>query len=257
MNKIKRRLLFICEGMIDEPAFIKKLMSEAFPHFAYDIYTYKTNIHILADKLASDYPDFDSGNTDIRLILSAMESDESAKHMLERDYSDIILAFDFDPHHTGSRFDIVRRMLSYYVDTTDMGKLYINYPMMQSLKHFKSLPDPEYLFRNASPVDYKKLVDNESWCTDIRKYTYSIFVSIAVHNICKLSCILSGINSLPDASIYIGFHSTSIFDKEEKQFNATGEVSVLNTLILFVVDYNPSQFFNMVNTHKHKFNINL
>lgn len=257
MKRIKRRVLFICEGAIDEPAFINKLMAEAFPDFDFEIYTYRTNIHILADQLSSEYSDFDSGNTDIRLILSEMESDVDAKNMLDRDYSDTILAFDFDPHHTAPRFEIVRRMLSYYVDSTDMGKLYINYPMMQAFKHFKSLPDTEYSTRKAEPAGYKQLVDSESWCTAIRKYSYTAFVSIAVHNICKLSYLLSGVYDLTSVDHYRKIQSKIVFDKEVSSFELTGEVSVLHTLILFIVDYNPAQFFSMINTHQHKFQIGI
>ena len=83
-----------------------------------------------------DYPDFDSGEVDIQLILKEMESDEETRKMLSSDFSDIILAFDFDPHHDHPRFDTVMKMLEFYVDSTDMGKLYINYPMMQPFKHF-------------------------------------------------------------------------------------------------------------------------
>ena len=50
---------------------------------------------------------------------------------------------------------------------TDMGKLYINYPMIESYQHFKSIPDCEFEDRKV-PVSlqpgkrYKELVKRES-----------------------------------------------------------------------------------------------
>lgn len=55
----ERKILFICEGNKDEPRFLKTLMKKAFPFLEYSVYSYQTNIHILASRLEEDYPDFD------------------------------------------------------------------------------------------------------------------------------------------------------------------------------------------------------
>lgn len=57
----EQNILFICEGLEDEPGFIKKLMSVSYPSLKYRVYSYKTTIHTLASKLDHDYPDFNSG----------------------------------------------------------------------------------------------------------------------------------------------------------------------------------------------------
>ena len=64
-----RKLLFICEGLQDEPDFLKHMMLKVFPDISYKIYSYRTTIHTLASRLKNEYPDFDDGYHDIRLIL--------------------------------------------------------------------------------------------------------------------------------------------------------------------------------------------
>lgn len=54
-----------------------------------------------------------------------------------------------------------------FEDSTDMGKLYLNYPMIESYLHLKSIPDEEYINRkipvSLQPGDkYKGMVKSES-----------------------------------------------------------------------------------------------
>ena len=54
-----------------------------------------------------------------------------------------------------------------FADLTDMGKLYLNYPMIESYLHLKSIPDEEYINRkipvSLQPGDkYKGVVKSES-----------------------------------------------------------------------------------------------
>ena len=67
-------------------------MEVSYPLLPYRIYPYKTTIHTLASKLEMDYPDFDSGEMDINLILREMETDKEKKKLLSEKYSDIVLA---------------------------------------------------------------------------------------------------------------------------------------------------------------------
>lgn len=249
----EQNILFICEGLEDEPGFIKKLMSVSYPSLKYRVYSYKTTIHTLASKLDHDYPDFNSGEVDIQLILKEMESDEETRKMLSSDFSDIILAFDFDPHHDHPRFDTVMKMLEFYVDSTDMGKLYINYPMMQSFKHFSALPDLAYLEKCASPFGYKKLVGLESRFSDLSGYRFETFVKIAVLNIRKVNNILNGSCSLMTADEYKKIDWKEVYGTELELFLNTGETHVLNTLCMFMTDYNVNRFFSLVCKHQEKY----
>ena len=249
----EQRILFVSEGLEDEPAFLHKLMKEAYPALHYRIYSYKTTIHTLAARLEEEYPDFDSGDVDIQFVLREMENDVNQRTLLSSHFSDVILAFDFDPHHDHPRFDFVQRMLAFYTDSTDMGKLYINYPMMQSFKHFISFPDPGYRYRCASPYGYKELVGRESRFSDLTKYSYETFVRIAVQNVKKLHLILHGSYALPPKEAYLEIDWMSVYGIELEMFDEQGITHVLNTLCFFLLDYNTSNFFSMVARHREKY----
>lgn len=251
----ERKILYICEGLQDEPGFLKKLMEKSYPDVPYRIYPYKTTIHTLASKLSEDYEDFDSGDYDIRLIIREMESDPEQKKLLSENFTDIIMGFDFDPHHDNPDFETVKRMLEYFTDSTDMGKLYINYPMMQSFKHFVSLPDPEYKYRISPPYDYKKLVGEESRFTDLSKYQYDTFIQIAVQNLVKVWGILHGTFRMPSYNEYLSMDLSELYQTELEMFWTTDKTHVINTLIFFLIDYNPSTFFSIVSRHPEKYGV--
>lgn len=245
-----RKLLFICEGLQDEPDFLKHMMLKVFPDISYKIYSYRTTIHTLASRLKNEYPDFDDGYHDIRLILRDNEKNQDLRDILSGSFSDIILAFDFEPHHDHPDFDTVRRMLAYFCDSTDMGKLYINYPMMQSYKHLKCLPDPDYINRKAFPRGYKELVGIESCMTDLQKYNYEIFIQIAIHNLIKIYNILRNLRLIPDSESYYKMDWVELFDRELEIYWNTDMVDVINTLCFFPVDYNPADFIERIRRHQ-------
>ena len=63
---------------------------------------------------------------------------------------------------------------------------------MQSYKHLPALPDSQFFKTKATISDwghYKQIVDNISAYTDITKYTYPIFVSLAAHHLKKANYV--------------------------------------------------------------------
>lgn len=70
-------------------------------------------------------------------------------------------------------------MQKFFTDATDMGKLYINYPMIESYKHLKKLPDYDYSERKI-PVSlqpgkkYKALVDHETVIDKVVEFPHRI-----------------------------------------------------------------------------------
>ena len=129
----------------------------------------------------------------------------------------------------------------------------INYPMMQSFKHFSALPDLAYLEKCASPFGYKKLVGLESRFSDLSGYRFETFVKIAVLNIRKVNNILNGSCSLMTADEYKQIDWKEVYRTELELFLNTGETHVLNTLCMFLTDYNVNKFFSLVCKHQEKY----
>jgi hypothetical protein len=251
-------VLFIVEGDSDEVQFLRNMLGKCFAQNNFQIYSYKTNIHILAQVLYNDYPDFEDDDIDIKLVLRSLETNDYKRQILSQEYRDVFLIFDFDPQHDTPHFDTLRRMIAFFNDSTDRGKLFINYPMMQSFKHFGILPDDTFKDRKVNVWQishYKELVGNESKFTDVTKYSYIMFVSLAVHHIRKANYLLSGQYELPDLDAYFTWSSLVLYDLQRAMFAGAGEVYVLNTSMFLIMDFAPAIFLHQIRTSQDKFDI--
>lgn len=250
--------LFIVEGDTDEPRFIKQLFQKCYSSVKFKTYTYRTNLHNLAKIIEEEYSDFEEDEIDIKLVLKSQEGNENKRRILEAKYTDIFLIFDFEPQQDVPRFPVIRRMLTYFNDSTNHGKLFINYPMMQSFKHFTRLPDPDFASLKI-PIDdcrrYKQIVGEVSKYTDVTKYTYPHFMSIAVHHLRKANLIMSGVYETPKKEDYLQWNYVQIFDKQIEEKDTNNAVFVLNTCIFILVDYRPSSFFMQLLDRKQQFSI--
>ena len=130
--------------------------------------------------------------------------------------------------------------------------------MMQSFKHFSTLPDDTFCTKKVNTAQlsrYKELVGNESNYTDVTKYSYLTFFSLAVHHLRKANYILSGKYELPEVDVYYTWNSLDLYDKQCALFNAQGEVYVINTCIFMLMDFAPISFLHQANTCREKFDI--
>ena len=246
------KILFIVEGENDEVSFIRKMLSICSPNIDYDFYSYKCNIHVLAQVIYNEYPCFEVDEIDIQLVLKSKEKNEDKRSLLSRRFRDIFLVFDFDPQHDHTHFDTIQRMIQYFNDSSDHGKLFINYPMMQSYKHFSVLPDDTFKIRSvtlAECLHYKQLVGEMSSYTDINVYTYNTFISLLVHHIKKANYILTGNYCLPKVEEYLTWESARIYEIQRSFLSEMEKVYVLNTCIFIFADFQPVSFFRNVSRH--------
>lgn len=252
MNKI----LFIVEGQNDEVNYINRLFQVTNRSQKYTIIPYKTNLHTLA-RYIFDGEEIDD-TLDIRQVLKEHEKDPEAKKELSVDFSDIILVFDFEPHHDHPCFDLIRKMITYFDNSTGNGKLYINYPMMQSYRHFAKLPDDSFRELAVTKMEaskYKELVDSVSKFKNITHHSYPLFVSLAYHHLKKLNYILNGRYLLPEIAFVNQWRQEKLFDNQIDHMNENNKVYVINTFSLFVIEYNPTDFYNQIKKHPTKFSI--
>lgn len=146
-------ILFVFEGGVREPLLFKTIQKLFLPKETEPfICTYNSNIYSLYAKL-KQYDVFNdiqaSGNT-VAILNEILESkgDYTLSNIVVSDVSQIYLFFDYDFHE--SRFTLeennhhIEEMLVFFSDETDNGKLYINYPMVDSIRYTKQLPDNDY-----------------------------------------------------------------------------------------------------------------
>ena len=236
----KRKLLFITEGEVDEPEFIDKIFKKCYPNIEYEYYSYSTSIHTLTNLLFTADEEIDNF-LDIRKVLKENEKNKQKTEKLSEKYRDIILVFDFDPHSDKPEFKKVKKMLSFFDDSADNGKLYINYPMMQAYKHIKSFFDDEYKDRVVEVSKcskYKNLVGKESIINDLRKYNFPIIMKIIGYNLKKVNYILNNNYNIPSYDDFYKLDLKYVYQFQCKLKN-NNKVSVLNTFVFNMIEYNP------------------
>lgn len=166
----RSRSLLIVEGKHEKDELFW-LIFKCFPELQIDIndvWIYGTNIYKLYEDIVKEYGnDWGRDEVDIDLPFVISKKEHPEKIYYRNDFVNIILVFDYERHDPEFSEEKISEMQSCFDDSTDMGKLYLNYPMIESYLHLKSIPDETYMNRkipvSLQPGDkYKGLVKSES-----------------------------------------------------------------------------------------------
>ncbi len=157
------RMLIVTEGKDPDIDLMKKLLDTYGIAQDRDIIPYGTNIHNLCRSLLREK---DIADVDLRLHLREYEKDPAKKALLSQRFSEILLIFDLDPQDAALKPEVLLSMTNHFTESTDAGKLYLNYPMIEAFYHMTSIPDPDYNARTATLSElkakqYKPRVDRE------------------------------------------------------------------------------------------------
>ena len=157
--------------------------------------------------------------------------------------------FDYDPQEPAYSDSKIKEMVELFDNETEFGKLYINYPMMQSYRHLKKMPDIDFINRKIAREDaskYKDIVNNESYYKNLGKYNYPVFMGIIGHHLMKANYILNRKYELMSKDEFINLDYTKIYDIEWKSNRKNNVVDVLNTFVFFIVEYNSTRMLEKV-----------
>lgn len=261
-------ILFIFEGKKCEPRLFETLRQLFFQKETEPfVCTYNSNIYSLYSKLKS-YDVFDnigaSGNT-VTILNEILEErgDNTLENIIEADVSEIFLFFDYDFQESRLTLEAnnqhLKEMLEYFNEETKNGKLYINYPMVESIRYVKQLPDNNYwqytvtrdechsfkaLVQNFSHYDSfdHLLVSNNKNEKEEKKQEKACnaranWIHLIEMNVTKACYICNGQNEHPGSKEDIT--QNKIYNGQLiKYVNSTCcKVAILNSFPLFLYDY--------------------
>ena len=188
---MRSKVLFVVEGKIDEVRILSnprhgllKLLD-----FDYEIVSFCNPIYEL-------YQNYKNGMYDD--LVSYLRHEKGLKiddKLLSSEaFSAVYLIFDFDPHYQKYSDEEIKDILNIFNDETGLGKIYINYPMVESFYHIKEFDDINYLDSKVdllkySGRDYKKLVNQETYVKKNRVTDYDL-ISIVKLNYLKAKKIV-------------------------------------------------------------------
>lgn len=253
---IKKSVLFIVEGDDAERELVEKIYKYNGDKSDYEVYSYSTNIHVLSHKIIVDNRVDDS--LDIRLALREDETDPDKRSILSQSYTDIFLVFDLDPQDDNFQFDMIAVMLDYFNDSTTVGKMYINYPMIESFRHLLKMPDDKFRDRYVEKEDcinYKTIVGDESAYTETKRYDHKFFISVATHHIKKSNFIRTGKYELPTIDEFEAWTEKDVFEKQLDLLQKKYYIYVVNEFVTYLAYRNPKLFFDQITHHKDMYDI--
>jgi len=246
-----KKILVITEGENTEPELIQKL-SEIFAEEKLDIYRYKSSIHSLYNCLNRYSGDLE--NTDFLSVLRANENNATEKAKLTDRYTDIFLVFDFDPQDNTYSLEHLEALMSYFCESTQNGKLYINYPMVESFYHLRHetvkncVEDSTFKDRKFSLVElyapkkcaYKTIARyGEFGCRSNAKHLNKEKLTLIIHQqLCKGNFVLNG--KYTPIKEFGQTAMTDILHKQAAMLAETQEAYVLNTCCFHIAEEYPS-----------------
>ena len=236
MAEKKRKILVLVEGAKTDVALMERLFSIYQIDFKYEIVSYCTNIYTLYKEM---FEDNDPDDMDLLQLLKSREPDLVKKTLFDESYSDILLIFNLDPHDFGFTPEKIRHIAKYFVESSDVGKLYINYPMVEAFYHMTSIPDLNFNTYNAtlnelSAGTYKARVSRENRNHDYRKFAAT-----------KEECNIVIRQNISKAWLVVGDpeddmppSQAEILNTQLNSIQNENRVAVLSTCAFFIPEYN-------------------
>lgn len=244
---LKKRILVLVEGAHTDV----RLMEHLFRIYAldadYEVIPYNTNIYVLYNDM---FRDSDPDSMDLIQVLKARERNPDNRKLLDAQYTDILLIFDLDPQDSGFSDEKILSMMLYFSESSDMGKLYINYPMVESFYHMKSIPDPDYDHYTVSMSElragtYKERVNSEN-----RNHSYSKFAVdrqecniVIAQNLEKAWLLTGNPDSYENGAAELS--GKRVLQKQLALLEREEKVAILCTCVFFIPEYNPRLIANL------------
>lgn len=250
-------ILFVFEGIDREPHVYKTIERLYFPKANDNIIcSFGNNIYDLYNTMV-EY----GGDGDIVSIMREILSnrgDATLDGIRSSDISEVFLFFDYDFQNSQLPLDEINRrlevMLNMFDDETGNGKLYINYPMVESIRFTKELPDDDYhqyAVTRSQCHDFKRLAREFSFYDSFdhilfkegEKPTKEKYLKIKDNwdylktmNVGKANLLVKGIYAMPETKSDI--NQLAIFNGQLRLFvNNNDSIAILNSFPIFIYDY--------------------
>lgn len=147
-NRRRGKHSLIVEGKHEKEELLP-LILKCFPEIKIqpeNIVLFGTNIYQLYSGIVKEYgSDWFNDDVDLPYVVSKMKKLETTWY--GQDFIDVFLIFDFERQDTYYSGETIKKMQSYFIDSTDMGKLYINYPMVESYWDTYDMPGESFKYR--------------------------------------------------------------------------------------------------------------
>ena len=244
--------LFVFEGVRAESKYVDMLEQNFLGKRIFVKCVYDAEIYQLYKVLKEEDDDFD--------LVELLKERNKENAELLRDYTRdsfayIYLFFDYDAHSTLADDEKIEEMLKFFNNETENGLLYISYPMLEAIRHYKDMQSFKELTvkckrANCPYMDecdevevclkephYKNVSASECQpqLTNINKYTKEVWQELIRAHVSKMNYLIHDVFELPQQIE----SQSNIFSKQlEKHINhKCPKVAVLSAFPIYALDY--------------------
>ena len=244
--------LFIFEGVRDEAKYVDSLEQKFLGERISVKCVYDAEIYQLYRQLNDDAFSIDM----VELLKERCQTNaELLKDYTRDSFAYIYLFFDYDAHSTLASDKKIVEMLEFFDNETENGLLYISYPMLEAIRHFRDMESFKALTvkckrnnctykDNCEDVEncmnephYKTFSANDCrpQLNNINKYTKEIWQELIRAHVSKMNYIVNGVFEFPVKTET----QNTIFAKQLAKYinHKCPKVAVLSAFPIYLLDY--------------------
>lgn len=250
------RILLIVEGEKREKIFFDRYKTVKKMDDALDVVPFRQNIKELFRLCSSYIFDGIKPNNIIDILRNSNITPKDAE-LLEGQFTDIYLIFDLDIQNAQAEDNVINylkevsEVVEFFDDSTTIGQVLINYPMMDSIFHisddeFEKYKDIAVPSNFKYSKDYKKTLDKKKLIFDSNKLAKNDFDMLAAINMKKANYIVFQNYNSPDLHTYLYELSQAIIlAKQIENITKRSYMYVLNSSLFIDVDlFGKSLYFH-------------
>lgn len=248
----KELQLFVFEGGRAESKYVEKLEQNFLGERISVKCVYDAEIYQLYKSLEKEDLDFDM----VELLKErSKENAELLKDYNRDSFAYIYLFFDYDAHSTLADDSKIEKMLQFFDNETENGLLYISYPMVEAIRHYKDLNSFKDLTVKCKRANcpYKSNCKDVEACINephykqfsasgcrpdlcnINKYTNEVWQELINAHVSKMNYLVNEQFAFPEKT---ELQSTIFESQLEKHINhKCPMVAVLSAFPIYVLDY--------------------
>lgn len=248
----KTRHLFIFEGARAEKIIFDKLEQNFFGKKHSIKCVYDAEVYQLYKQLSSDDFALDIVNL---LKERSPRLAEELKDYNRDSFAFIYLFFDYDGHSSLADDRKIAELLDFFDNDTDNGQMFISYPMVEALRHYRDMESFRDLTVKCKRANcpwlqecetkddclaephYKRLVptDNRPSLSNVNSYTFEVWKELITAHLCKMNYLVNDNFSMPQSLV----SQQTIFDCQQVKHisHRCPEVAVLSAFPPFILDY--------------------
>ncbi|MBO7466968.1 MAG: hypothetical protein J6T94_04710 [Bacteroidaceae bacterium] len=244
--------LFIFEGGRDESRFVDSLEQCFLGEKISVKCAYEAEIYQLYEQLKGDGFSIDM----VELLKERNAKNAKILKDYTRDsFAYIYLFFDYDAHSSLASDDKLAEMLNFFDNETENGLLYISYPMLEAIRHYKDMGSFKELTVKCKRANciYRNDCEDADTCmnephyktfsaqncrpqmVNINKYSKEIWNELILAHIYKMNYLVNEVFEFPAKT---ETQSTVFSKQQEKHINhRCPEVAVLSAFPIYALDY--------------------